>query len=90
VSSESLALLDQAWRDYPATGNAAPLVSAAIQHLSSSRPLDDVLADYTAALDSGDTAAAQAYADELEPLRTAQRITEGHLPAGPGAGHGME
>lgn len=80
MSSESLAIFDQAWAHYLQTGNEAVLTTAARGHVGASRPLADLLSDYTSALDYGDTALAQAYAQELESVRTAHRVIEGHLP----------
>jgi hypothetical protein len=86
VSRESQEVLDRAWRDYLITGNAEALMVAAQGHIGASRPLPDLLAAYAQAMEGQahhtleQAAAAQAIADEMEPVRTATAIISGHLP----------
>jgi hypothetical protein len=61
------------------------LRGAALEHVSWSRPLAVVMAEYKASLEhpAPDLVAQQALADELQPLRQAQSILDGHYPGMP-------
>ena len=86
MSPQSQAVFDQAWRDYLATGNAEALRIAAVGHIGASRRLEVLLEEYAEAMENQgrhtpeQAAAAQALADELEPVRTATLVAAGHLP----------
>jgi hypothetical protein len=90
VSAESQAIFDRAWQDYQRTGNAQALAVAAQGHIGASRPLPQLMALYAEAMAGQEhhtyeqAAAAQAIADEMEPVGTAHRIIEGYLPRAEG------
>jgi hypothetical protein len=92
VSRESQEIFDRAWQDYQRTGNAQALAVAAQGHIGASRPLPQLVALYAEAMAGQEhhtyeqAAAAQAIADELDPVRTAHRVIEGYLPRTEGDG----
>ena len=77
--------LHQAMSDYLLLGPAADpgrMRGAAQAHVTASRPLNVVQAEYKAALEHPipDPVQQQALADELQPLRQAQSILDGAYP----------
>ena len=80
MSGESEGIFTRAWQDYLRDYDAEPLRAAAVQHLSCSRSVPELTTLYAQALEAGDHAAAQAVAEELAPVRAADRIATGHLP----------
>ena len=80
MSGESEEVFTRAWRDYLRDYDAEPLQAAAVQHLDCSRSVAELTALYAQALEAGDHATAQAVAEELVPVRAADRIASGHLP----------
>lgn len=50
------------------------LHAAAAGHLGASRSLDVIVEEYAEATEAGDDVAAQALADELQPVRAAMRV----------------
>jgi hypothetical protein len=87
VSRESQEILERSWQDYLRTGNAQALTVAAQGHIGASRPLPELVMLYAEAMADQEhhtperAAAAQAIADEMEPVGMAHRIIEGRLPS---------
>lgn len=88
MSAESQQVFFDAILEYQASAHPDPalLQAAARGHLGASRPLSDLLNDYAHAMDheephtAAQAAAAQVIADELAPVRLAERIAAGILP----------
>lgn len=81
MSKESQEVFDAAVLGYQAgQADAEALRAAAVGHLGASRSLEVLTVEYAAALAAGDHALAQRLADELAPVRAAQRAAAGIVP----------
>jgi hypothetical protein len=80
MSRESQEIFSQTVADYPATGDDSALRAAAVGHLGASRSLAELTAMYAQALEAGNTRGAQQLADELAPVRAAERVLAGIVP----------
>lgn len=84
MSQESQDIFHQAIADYLAspaiTPDPEPLRAAAAGHLGASRPLALLLQLYAEALAGGEHDMANRLADELAPVRAAERAAAGVLP----------
>jgi hypothetical protein len=80
VSRESEEIFSGHLDNYVDGDDPGKLRAAAAGHLGASRSLEELTAEYAAALDSGHHEAAQRIADELAPIRTAARVAAGGLP----------
>jgi hypothetical protein len=81
MSPQSQAIFDQALAGWQPGDDPAELQAAAIGHLGASRRLEVLTEEYDEALAAGDHQRAQELADELVPVRQAERVAAGVLPA---------
>ena len=81
MSAESRQIFDQAVQDYMEGRAAQPELQAAARgHLSASRRLEVITEEYAEALEAGDHVLAQQLAEELAPVRAAERAVAGIVP----------
>jgi hypothetical protein len=81
VSPQSQAIFAQALTGWQPDDDPAELHAAAVGHLGASRRLVVIAEEYDEALAAGEHQRAQELADELVPVRQAERVAAGVLPA---------
>ena len=79
MSDVSLQLFHDALGAWSPGDDPAPLRHAAREHVGASRPVDVLIAEYAAAVESGNHAAAQEIAEELAPVRQAHAVLAGAM-----------
>lgn len=80
MSRESQEIFADCLDSYADGDDPKDLRATAVGHLGASRPLDQLTAEYAAALDTGHHEAAQLIAAELAHVRMAARVAAGGLP----------